>query len=232
MRRDGSKRGRRPVVMIVCSLLRVERRVRATCGPYVRCVARVVVRVVVGDGDGSITLAAHIVVAAASSAAFSIVAAWTGLGSAELCKIASALIVGALAAGAASALVRRRSSGADRLVLRALLAATAGQLLADHPRLPAARVLRVVLGPRRSAAQASVGVALAALAPALDDAAQGTLLRLALRPAARMLPAMGVALYIHGAYRDSRDNARFVREFALRAAALCPTAAPLPALCA
>jgi hypothetical protein len=220
------------MVVIVCSFLRVERRVRATCGPYVRRVARVVVRVVVGDGDESITLAAYIIVAAASSAAFGIVAAWSGVGSAELCKIASALVIGALAAGAAYALVRRRMNGADRLELRALLAATARQLLADNVRVPAARVLRVVLGPRLSAAQASVGVALAALTAPLDAAPHGTLLRLALRPATRILPMMGVALDVHGAYRDSRDNARFVREFALTAASLCRPPAALPALCA
>jgi hypothetical protein len=203
---------------------------RETCGPYVRSVARVVVRVVAGDGNESTTLVAHIAVAAASSAAFSVVAAWTGVGGSELCKIASALVVGALAAGAASALVRRRLHGADRLALRALLATTARQLLADHARVPAARVLRVVLGPRQSAARASVSVAFAALVLPLNGEPEGALLRLALRPATRMLPAMGAVLDMHGAYRDSRDSARFVREFALTAASLCP--APLPALCA
>jgi hypothetical protein len=109
---------------------------------------------------------------------------------------------------------------------------TARQVLAEYARLPAARVLRVVLGPPQSAAQASVNVALAALGPGVDAVSQGVLLRLALRPATRLLPAVGMALDAHGTYRDSRDNARFVRQFALTAAALCPEPAPPPALCA
>jgi hypothetical protein len=239
------------MVVVVCSFLRIGRQVRTTCGPYVRSVARVVVRVIVGDGDDSTTLTAHIVVAAVSSAAFSVVAACTGIGSGELCKLASALVVGALAAGAATMLVRRRMRGAARGELRALLGAATRQLLAEQARVPAARVLRVLLGSGKSAALASVCVALAALAPELDPAANAALLlRLALRPAARILPGMGVALDLHGAYRDSCDNARFVREFALTAASLCPASlcpaslcpaslcpasllpAPLPALCA
>lgn len=227
----------RPVVVIACSLLRVERCVRAACAPIVRSVAvrsvaRMVVAVVTGDDDESGTLAAYMVVAAVSTTGFGLVAAWTGVGSAELCAIASAVVVGALAAGAATILVRRRLRGGGRGELRALLAFTARQLLPEHARLPAARVLRVVLGPRQSAAQASLGVALAALAPRFDAVSQGMLLRLALRPATRMLPAVGMALDAHGTYRDSRDNARFVRQFALTAAALCPEPAPLPALCA
>lgn len=229
MRHD-SKRAKRPVVVIVCALLRVERRLRAACAPTVRSVARVVVGVVMGDDDESATLAAHVIVAAVSTAGFGLIAAWTGAGSAELCKLASALVVGALAAGAATVLVRRRLRG-GRGELRALLASTVRQLLVEHAGLPAARVLRVVLGPPQSSARASVGVALAVLAPSLDPASEGgVLLRLALRPATRMLPAVGMALDMHGTYRDARDNARFVHQFALTAAALCP--APLPALCA
>jgi hypothetical protein len=232
MRHQGSKRKRRAVVVVLCSFLRVERRVRETCGPRVRGGIRVVVRMVAGEGQPSMTLTAHIVLAAASSAAFSIVGAWTGVGSAELCQIASAIVVGALAAAAASALVRRRMYGAERAELAALLGATAQLLLAEHARIPAARVLRVLLGPRQSAARTSVGVAIAALAPLPETVPRGALVRLALRPAARMLPAMGVALELHGAYRDSRDNARFVREFALAAARLCPASASLPGLMA
>jgi hypothetical protein len=232
MRHDGPRRAKRPVVVIACSLLRVERCVRAACAPIARNVARVVVAVVMGDDDESGTLATCMVVAAVSTAGFGLVAAWTGVGSAELCTIASALVVGALAVGAATILVRRRLRDGGRGELRALLAITARQLLAEHARLPAARVLRVVLGPPQSAAQASVGVALAALAPRFDAVSQGLLLRLALRPATRMLPAVGMALQAHGTYRDSRDNARFVRQFALAAAALCPEPTPLPALCA
>jgi hypothetical protein len=232
MRHEGSMRAKRPLVVVVCSILRVERRVRRTCGPMVRCVARVVVKVVAGDSEEATALAGPIVVAAVSSAAFSIVATFTGMGSAELCKIANALVVGALAAAAATTLLRRRMRSGERLDVRPLLAAAARTLLADHGSLPAARVLRVVLGPPRTKAQASVGVALAALAPPLDSPPQGTLLRLALRPASRMLPVMGVALNMHDAYRDSRDSARFVRDFALAAASLCPSPAPLPALCA
>jgi hypothetical protein len=225
-------RAKRSLVVVVCSILRVERRVRRTCGPIVRCVVRVVVKVVAGDGDDATTLAGPIVMAAACSAAFSIVAALTGVGPAELCKIASALVVGALAAAAATILVRRRMQSGERLDVRPLLAAAAGTLLGDHRRLPAARVLCVLLVPPRSTAQASMGVALAALAPPLESPPQGALLRLALRPASRMLPAMGVALNMHDAYRDSRDSARFVRDFARAAASLCPPPAPLPALCA
>jgi hypothetical protein len=231
MRHDGPRRAKRPMVVIACSLLRVERCVRAACAPIVRNVARVMVTVVMGDDDESGTLTTCVVVAAVSTAGFGLVAAWTGVGSAELCTIASALVVGALAATAATVLVRRRLHG-GRGELRALLAITARQLLAEHARLPAARVLRVVLGPPQSAAQASVGVALAALAPRFDAVSQGLLLRLALRPATCLLPALGMALDAHGTYRDSRDNARFVRQFALAAAAMCPEPTPLPALCA
>jgi hypothetical protein len=106
MRHDGQRRAKRPVVVIACSLLRFERCVRAACGPIVRGVVRVVVAVVSDDGDESHTLAAHMVVAAVSTAGFGLAAACTGVGSAELCTIASALVVGALAAGAATILVR------------------------------------------------------------------------------------------------------------------------------
>jgi hypothetical protein len=231
MRHDGPRRAKRPMVVIACSLLRVERCVRAACAPIARNVARVMVTVVMGDDDESATLTTCVVVAAVSTAGFGLVAAWTGVGSAELCTIASALVVGALAAAAATVLVRRRLHG-GRGELRALLAITARQLFAEHARLPAARVLRVVLGPPQSAAQASVGVALAALAPRFDAVSQGLLLRLALRPATCLLPALRMALEAHGTYRDSRDNARFVRQFALAAAAMCPEPTPLPVLCA
>lgn len=232
MRHDGRRRAKRPVVVIVCSVLRVGRCVRATCAPFVRSVARVVVAVVTDDGDESIPIAAHIIVAAVSTAGFGLVAAWTGFGSSELCHIASALVVGALAAGAATVLVRRRLVSGGRGDLRVLLERTARHLLVEHARLPAARVLSVLLAPRQSAAQASVGVALAAFAPRFEAASQEPLLRLALRPATRMLPAVGMALDMHGTYCASLDNARFVRQFALAAAALCPEPAPLPALCA
>jgi hypothetical protein len=105
-------------------------------------------------------------------------------------------------------------------------------VLGHHGRLPAARVLRVVLGPRRSAAAASVGIALAALAPPLGELEDPMLIGLALRPALRLVPAVGVALDAHAAYRDCVESARFVRTFAQAAAALCPAPAPLAALCA
>jgi hypothetical protein len=46
------------------------------------------------------------------------------------------------------------------------------------------------------------------------------------------MPAVGLALDAHGAYLDCVESARFVRAFAQAAAALCPPAEPLPALCA
>ena len=226
MRHVGSTRARRPVIIALCTVIRVGRRLRANCEPFVRNVARVVVRVVACDGECAATLTAHVIVAAATGAAFSIGAAFAGVGSSELCKIAGAVLVGALAVSAATILIRRQlGDGSARAALRPLLAGAARHVVREHAQHPAARILRVVYGQHRSSAVATVGVAIAVLAPALpslpalDDA---QLLRLLLQPAKRLLPGMSLALDVHGAYRHSRDSARFVREFALTAASLCP----------
>jgi len=235
MRDVGANRTRRPVIIAICTVIRAGRRLRASCEPFVRNVARVVVRVVAYDGECTTTLTAHVLVAAATGAAFSIGAAFAGVGSSELCKLAGAVLVGALAVSAASLLIRRQlRAGSDRPALRPLLATAARQVIAQHAHHPAARVLRVVYGPRRSTAIATVGVAIAVLAPALplQDPTTAQVLRFALKPASRLVPAVGLALEVHGAYRHSRDSAQFVREFALAAASLCPAPRELPLLVA
>lgn len=236
MRHVGSTGTRRPVIIAICTVIRVGRRLRAGCEPFVRSVSRVAVRFVSHDGECTTTLTAHIVVAAATGAAFSIGAAWVGVGPSELCKLAGALVVGALAVSAASVLIRRQLRGSSAgHALRPLLASAARQLIAEHAHHPAARALRVVLEPRRSAAVATVGAAIAVLAPSLPSLRapfDAQLLRLVLAPAKHLLPGMGLALDVHGAYRHSRESARFVREFALTAAALCPPANELPLLVA
>jgi hypothetical protein len=226
MRHVGSTRTRRPVIIAVCSVIRVGRRLRASCEPLVRTVARVAVRVVTYDGECTTTLTAHVIVAAATGAAFSIGAAFAGVGSSELCKLAGALVVGALAVSAASVLVRRQLRGSSvRHALKPLLASAARHVIAEHAHHPAARALRVVLEPRRSAAVATVGATIAVLAPALPHLVKpwkADLLRMALKPATRLVPGMSLVFDVHGAFRHSRESARFVREFALTAVALCP----------
>lgn len=232
MRHVGSTRTRRPVIIAICTVIRVGRRIRANCDPLVRSVARVVVHVVADHGECTTTLTAHVIVAAASGAAFSIAAAVAGVGPSELCKLAGALVIGALAVSAASVLVRRQlRSSASLRALKPLLAAAARQVMGEHAHHPAARALRVVLDPRRSATVAAVGAAIAVLAPGLPLLAvpsSAQLLCLALKPATRLLPVVSVAMDVHGAYRHSRESARFVREFALTAAALCPRVHDLP----
>jgi hypothetical protein len=236
MRHVGSTRTRRPVIIAVCAVIRVGRRLRASCAPLVRGVSRVVVQIVTDDGECTTTLTAHVLVAAATGAAFSIGAAFAGVGSSELCKLAGAVVVGALAVSAASVLIRRQLRGSSAgHALRPLLALAARQVIAEHAHHPAARALRVVLEPRRSAAVATVGAALAVLAPALPSLQCPTsaqLLRLVLRRAQHFVPVVGLAMDVHGAYRHSRESARFVREFALTAVALCPAPRELPLLAA
>jgi hypothetical protein len=67
--------------------------------------------------------------------------------------------------------------------------------------------------------------------PELQYPSSAQLLRLALLPAKHLLPGIALAVDVHGAYQHSRESARFVREFALAAAALCP-ARELPLLAA
>jgi hypothetical protein len=236
MRHVGSTRTRRPVIIAVCAVIRVGRRLRASCEPFVRGVSRVVVQIVSYDGECTTTLTAHVIVAAATGAAFSIAAAFAGVGPSELCKLAGAVVVGALAVSAASVLIRRQLRGSSAgPALRPLLASAARQVIAEHAHHPAARALRVLLEPRRSAAVATVGAALVVLAPALPSLrapSSAQLLRLVLKPAKRLVPVMGFALDVHGAYQHSRESARFVREFALTAAALCPPPRELPLLVA
>jgi hypothetical protein len=236
MRHVGSTRTRRPVIIAVCIVIRVGRRLRASCEPFVRSVARVVVRVVTDDGACTTTLAAHVIVAAATGAAFSIGAAFAGVGSSELCKLAGAVVVGALAVSAASVLIRRQLRGSSAgHALKPLLASAARQVIAQHAHHPAARALRVVLEPRRSAAVATLGATIAVLAPALpllQFPSSAQLLRLVLKRAQHLVPGVSLALDVHGAYRHSRESARFVREFALTAVALCPAPRELPLLAA
>ena len=214
--KHGPQPNRRPVVIVVCSVIRLSRRVRATCGPYVRSVASVVVRVVASDGERCSTLTAHVVLAAASSMVFSAGAAWAGLGGSELCKLASAMVVGALAVSAASLLLRRQL-GAGAKELRPLLASTAQLVLPAHGGVAAAGVLRLAFDPPRSLAGVSAELTRAAFAlPAQQGRA--AVVRLVLRN----VPALSVALEAHEAYRDMQHSARFVRHFALTAAALCP----------
>ena len=167
----------------------------------------------------------HIIVAVVSTAAFALGAAWSGVGVSELCKLAGAIVVGALAVSAASTLIRRQLG--HQIELRPLLASTALTVLRSHARLPAARVVRVALEPQPSTAVASV--------ESLGDAA---VLRLALSPALHLVPGVRAAFEAHDAYQSCLESARFVRTFARTAAELCPVPlpapcpAPLPALCA
>ena len=229
MKQGGSKRARRPIVVFLCAVIRVGRRVRTTCAPHARGARRWMTRVAREVGVAGVET--HIIVAVISSAAFAIGAAWTGVGTSELCRLAGAIVVGALAVSAASTLIRRQI-GHRPHELRPVLAGAALTVLRHHTGLPAARVLRVALAPQRSPAAASVNIALAALTPPLEGLDDAKLLGLALRPALRLVPAVGVALDAHGAYLDCVESARFVRAFAQTAAALCPPAQPLPALCA
>jgi len=229
MKQGDSKRARRPIVVLLCAVIRVGRRVRTTCAPHARGAQRWLTRVTREAGAAGVET--HIIVAVVSSAAFAIGAAWSGVGASELCRLAGALVVGALAVSAASTLIRRQL-GHRPSELRPLLAGAALAVLRHHTGLPAARVLRVALAPQRSPAAASVNIALAALTPPLDAFEDPKLLGLALRPALRLVPAVGVAIDAHSAYLDCVESARFVRAFAQTAAALCPPAQALPALCA
>jgi hypothetical protein len=229
MKQGGSKKTRRPIVVFLCAVIRVGRRVRTTCAPQARGVQRWMTRVARESGGAGVET--HIVIAVVSSAAFAIGAAWSGVGTSELCRLAGAIVVGALAVSAASTLIRRQL-GHRPHELRPLLAGAALTVLRSHTGLPAARVLRVALAPQRSPAAASVHIALAALAPPLDALEDPKLLGLALRPALRLVPAVGMALDAHGAWLDCVESARFVRAFAQTAVALCPPVEPLPALCA
>lgn len=220
----GPRPKRRPVIILVCSVIRLGRRVRATCAPLVNSVTDVVVRVVTSDGVRCSALTAHIVIAAGSSVAFGAGAAWVGVGGSELCKLAGALVVGALAVSAASLLIRRRL-GAGSGELRPLLTSTARLVLPAHAGIPAARVLRLAFDPPRTLAAVSAEVTRAALAlPARQG--QAALLRLLLCS----VPALALALDAHATYNDMQESARFVRHFALTAAALCPPPAEALAL--
>ena len=178
----------------------------------------------------------HIIVAVVSTAAFALGAAWSGVGVSELCKLAGAIVVGALAVSAASTLIRRQLG--HQIELRPLLASTALTVLRSHARLPAARVVRVALEPQPSTAVASVSIALAALAPSVESLGDATVLRLALSPALHLVPGVRAAFEAHDAYQSCLESARFVRTFARTAAELCPVPlpapcpAPRPALCA
>lgn len=224
--KQGEPKTKRPVVVILCAVIRVGRRVRETYGPYMRDAKRWVVHRATHTAVGIVEV--HIIVAAVSTAALALAAAWAGGGTSQLCKVAGAVVVGAVAVSAARAVIRRRQLGQRPGELRPVLASAAHTVLGSHSRLPAARLLRVLLGPQRSAASASVGIALAVWAPSLADP---TLVRLALKPALRLVPAVGAALDAHHAYRDCVESARFVRTFAEAAASLCPEP-ELPALCA
>ena len=226
--KQGDPKTSRPLVVVLCAVIRVGRRVRTICAPRARGAKRWMVRVAREASAAGVEI--HIVVAVVSTAAFALGAAWSGVGTSELCKLAGAVVVGAVAVSAASSLIRRL--GRSPSELRPVLASTALAVLRQHARLPAARVLRVVLGPRCSPATASVSIALAALAPDLETLENPQLLGLALRPALRLVPAVGVVLDAHDAYRDCFESARFVRAFAQTAAALCPSPKALPALCA
>jgi hypothetical protein len=226
--KQGVPRTRRPIVVFLCAVIRVGRRVRTTCAPHARGAQRWVTRVAREVGVAGVET--HIIIAVVSSAAFAIGAAWTGIGTSELCRLAGAMVVGALAVSAASTLIRQLGHRPSEL--RPVLAGAALTVLRHHTGLPAARVLRVALAPQRSPAAASVNIALAALTPPLAALEDPKLLGLVLRPALRLVPAVGVALDAHGAYLDCVESARFVRAFAQTAAALCPPAERLPALCA
>lgn len=234
MRQVDSRRIRRPVIVALRIAIEVGRRVRASCEPLLRGVARVVVRV--ADTDADVVLTAHVIVAATAGAAIGIGASLAGVGSSELCKIGGAVLVGALAVSAATLLVRRRvGAGEARPALRPLLAHAARQVAGEPAQHPAGRILRAVYGGHCSPALATAGVAFALLAPALPspgDPDGAPLLRLALKPAERLVPALGLALGAHGAYRHSRASAAFVRRFALAAASLCPAPRELPRLVA
>jgi hypothetical protein len=209
----GPRPKRRPVIIVACSVIRLGRRVRATCGPIVSKLTRVVVRVVASDADGS-TLTAHVVIAAVSSAAFSVGAGWAGFGGSELCQLVGAMVVGALAVSAASLLIRRRLGAGE---LRPLLASTTQLVWPAHAGLPAARVLQLAFDPPRTLAALSAGVTRAALALPVQHG-QAALLRLV----SSSMPVLALALDAHTTYRDMQQGARFVRHFALTAAALCP----------
>ena len=213
--------------MILCAVIRLGRRLRQRCAPYARDARRWAVHRATDTAVGIVEV--HIIVAAVSTAAFALAAAWAGGGTSQLCKVAGAVVVGALAVSAARAVIRRRQLGERPSELRPVLASAARTVLGSHSQLPAARLLRVLLGPRRSAASASVGIALAVWAPSLSDP---TLVRLALKPALRLVPAVGAAFDAHHAYCDCVESARFVRTFAEAAASLCLEPESLPALCA
>jgi hypothetical protein len=187
-------------------------------------VARVIVRVISSDGDSRSPLTAHIVIVAGSSALFGAGAAWMGVGGSELCKLAGALVVGALAVSAASLLVKRQL-GADSREWRPLLAATVRLVLPAHAGVPAARLLQLVFDPPRTLAALSAGVTRAAIALPLQHG-QAAMMRRVMRS----VPMLTLALDAHETYRDVQMSVRFVRHFALTAAALCPAPAEAYAL--
>jgi hypothetical protein len=206
------KRLRRCIVVVVRSGYRGARALRALLGgPEVRRGLERLVRSIGGDGEDAGTLAVYVVVAAASAGALTLASACSGLGVSESLQLAGALVVGVIAVSAAVVLVRRQRGRTEKDELRWLVTRTAARLSGQHRHVPGARALRLACQP--------YGLLFAArsVGPALQHVTRMACVGLAAYPAKRLIPMLGPALELHGAYQTSLDSGRFVRHFALTA---------------
>ena len=199
------------LVIVVTVGLRGAQRLRRACRPRVLIVVRAIVRVAGGDGEHAELLAAHVLVAAATGAALTLAAVFTGGPAAELLKVARMLAIGAVAVSAALILVQRARGPAKSARVRPLLLLTTQRIDAREAQLPAARALQLACDPR---------VLWTGTDPArlvVRYAARKALSQVTTRPITQLSPVIGPALDLVGAYRNTVDSARFVRQFALTA---------------
>jgi hypothetical protein len=210
------KRSNRCVVVVMYWVLRGARRVRVTCVSPTRRTAQALVRALGGEREDAVVIAAHVVLAAASTGAIALAAAYVGGGASELADLVGAVAVGAIAVSVAVVLVRRRMGRGRVIQVRPLIAAAAAKVDARHLHLPAIRALHFMCEPERLWSQPT-----AALPRAARYLARRVVKEFALRPAKSMLPVVGSVMSVASACQDTVDNARFVQAFALTAVDVC-----------
>jgi hypothetical protein len=208
------KRSTRRIVVVISWGLRGLREVRRACAPQLRRALDLAVRVTGGEGEGAETLTVYVFVAAASIGALTLAGAFSGGGASELCKVAGAIAVGAIAVRAAIVLVRRCQGRTSRIGVRPLIAATVASVGAQHEHVPAARALQFVCEPSRL--WAGTDLARAAVSYLLRTA----LSRVVKHPVLSLAPMLSPVVDVIDGCQATLHSARFVRQFALTAVEL------------
>jgi hypothetical protein len=199
------------LVFIVRVGLRGADRLRSACRPRALIVVRAIVRVAGGDGEHAELLAVHVLVAAAAGTALTLAAAFTGGPASELLKVLRTLAIGAVAVSAALLLVQRARGPAQSARVRPLLLLTTRRIAPREAQLPAARALQLACDP------GALWTGTDPIRLVVRYAARKALSQVTTRPITQLSPVIGPALDLVGAYRNTLDSARFVRQFALTA---------------